>query len=143
MAGSKSNYLENKVLNLLLGNVSYTIPTTLYVGLWDSSDGTLTDASTGASAGEISGNGYSRAAVANDTTTWGTATTDSTRRNAIEISFPTATGAWGSTSVDQMAILDASSGGNILFWADLGTPKIIGNGDSVKFGINDITVVEN
>lgn len=142
MAGSKSNYLENKILNLVLGGTAYSIPATLYVGLWDSAAGELTDASTGASAGEISGNGYARVAITNNTTTWGAATTDGTRKNAIAITFPTATGTWG-TSVDQVAILDATTSGNILYWGDLSVAKVITSGDTAKFDIADIVITED
>ena len=150
MAGSKSNYLENKMLNLMLGGTAYTIPTTVWLGLWCSADTTgavgIGDASTGGAAGEIdtSGTGYTRVSVANDTTTtWGIPTTDGTRRNAISITFPTATAAWGSATVDQVAILDASSAGNILYWADLSVAKTITAGDTAKFDIGDIVITED
>lgn len=142
MAGSKSNYLANKVINLLLGGTAYSVPSSLWVALWDSSDGELTDSSTGGSAGEISGNGYARVEISNDTTTWGSDTTNGVRTNAISVTFPTATGAWGSTSVDQVAILDASSAGNILFWADLNVPKVVTSGDSLKFDSGDLILTE-
>lgn len=145
MAGSKSNYLENKVLNLLLGGTAYSIPSTLYVGLWCSADGTLDDASDGSSAGEIdtSGTAYERVAIANDNTTWGAVTTTGSRSNAIAITFPTATATWGSANVDQFAILDATTGGNILFWSDLAVPKTVTSGDSIQFNIGDLTINEN
>lgn len=141
--GSKSNYLENKVQNHILGGTVYTRPTTVWFGLWDSSDGALGEASTGDTSGEIVGANYARVGVTNNTSLWGADTTDSTRKNAVEITFPTASGPWGGVSVDQMAILDASTGGNILYYADLGIPKVIGSGDSVRYNIGDITIVEN
>lgn len=147
MAGSKSNYLETAILNHILGKTTFTATSNLWLGLWDSSDGELDDLSDGTSDGEIdtSGTGYARKLIANDTVTWGDAleVPDNTRKNAIEITFPTATGTWGSTSVDQIAILDASSGGNILYWSDLAVPKIITSGDTLRFNIGDISIVEN
>lgn len=141
--GSKSNYLENAVQNHILGGTVYTRPTTVWFGLWDSSDGSLGEDSNGDTSGEIVGANYSRVGVTNNTTLWGTDTSDSTRKNAVEITFPTASGPWGSTSVDQMAILDDSVGGEILYFANLGTAKVITSGDSVRYNIGDITIVEN
>ncbi len=49
-----SNYLENKVLDHVLRNTSYTSPTTVYVGLYTSDP---TDAGSGT---EVSGGSYAR-----------------------------------------------------------------------------------
>lgn len=138
MAGSKSDYLENKILNHVLGATTYTPDTNLWFGLWTAN---LTDAATGSTTGEVSGSAYARVQVTNDTTTWGAATTDGTRSNAIAIQFPTATGSWG--TITQVAILDASTAGNILYWADLTVSKTITNGDTAKFDIGDIIVTED
>jgi len=52
-----SNYLENKVLDHVLRNVSYSSPTTVYVGLYTSDP---TDAGSGT---EVSGGSYARQAL--------------------------------------------------------------------------------
>lgn len=138
--GSKSNYLENAVLNYVLGKTAFTPADPLYVGLWLDSN-TLTDASDGNTAGEVSGGGYSRVSIDNDTVTWGSATTDGTRKNAIAITFPSASGSWG--TVNQVAILDDATGGNIYFYGTLSTSKTVSSGDTVKFDINDVVVIED
>ena len=51
--GSKSNYLEDALLDHVLGGGDYTRPATVYIGLWTA---TLDDASDGDTAGEPSGN---------------------------------------------------------------------------------------
>ena len=140
MAGSKSLYLSNKLLNLMLGSTAYSVPATLYVGLWTDSN-TLVDASDGSTSGEVSGGSYARVAITNDTTTWGAATTDGTRKNKIAITFATSSGSWG--TIEQVAILDASTAGNILWWSDLSVPKSITNGDTPKIEIDNLIFVDN
>ena len=140
MAGSKSNYFENAILKHIFGDTAYSVPATLYVGLWDNSV-TLSDTSTGASAGEVgtSGTGYGRVAVTNDDTKW--TVTDNVVENAADITFATAAADWG--TINQFAILDATTGGNILFWSTLAVSKTVTTGDTVRFNAGDITITEN
>lgn len=60
--GAFTDYLENKILDHVLGNSTYTPPSTVYIGLAVSvsDDGTIT--------GEPSGGSYARIAVANNAT---------------------------------------------------------------------------
>jgi hypothetical protein len=140
MAGSKSNYFENAILKHIFGDTTYSVPATLYVGLWDNTV-TLGETSTGASVGEVdtSGTGYGRVAVLNDNTKW--TVTDNVSENAADITFETALADWG--TINQFAILDATTGGNILFWSTLAVAKTVTTGDTVRFNAGDITVTEN
>jgi hypothetical protein len=133
MAG-KSDYLENKVLDLLLGAVSYTVPTTVYIGLYTAAP---TDAGGGT---EVSGGSYARVAVTNNTTNFPTATGGS-KSNGTSITFPTATADWG--TVVAVGIFDASTGGNLLFWANLTTSKVVQNGDTAQFASGSLTFTED
>lgn len=134
MAGSKSNYLENKVLDHVLGGGDYTRPSTVYVALYTSAPN---DAGGGA---EVSGGSYARVAVTNDTTNW-PAASGGAKSNGTDIVFPTATANWG--TVVAFGILDASSGGNLLYWADLTTSKVVSNGDTAKFLAGDLDITED
>jgi len=128
--GAFTDYLENKILDHLLGRTTYTAPETLYVGLAQSvsDDGTIT--------GEPSGNGYQRVAVANNTTNFPSAS-NGQKSNANSITFPQATGSWG--TINYVFIADAATGGNVLFYAQLTTPKTIGEGDTVSFPSGGLT----
>lgn len=78
-----------------------------------------TDAGTGFT--EVSGSGYARAATTGGGGgTWNAASGSSPAQtsNNLAISFPTATGSWG--TVIAWGIYDASSGGNLLAWDYLG-----------------------
>ena len=138
MAGSFSDFLENKILDDITKVAAYTKPTTLYFGLWTSA---LTDASHGGTAGEVSGGSYDRVAVTSSGTNWNTAASGATD-NKTDVSFPTPTANWG--TVTYVGVFDGNaktSGDNLIFWSDLTVNKTINNGDTpVKFTIGDFDV---
>lgn len=142
MAGSKSDYLEAAILNYLLGGVALTSPGTLYVAL---STAAYSDAATGSSMTEVSASstGYARVAVTNNATNWPAATGSSpaTKQNGTAITFPTATASWG--TITSFYIVDAASGGNVLYGGDLTATKSIAAGDTATFAAASITVTED
>jgi hypothetical protein len=134
--GVKSNYLENEVLDHVLGGVDYPRPTTVYIGLWSA---TLDDTSDGSTVGEVSGNGYARAVVTNDSTKWATASSG-TKSNGSRIQFPPSTGSWGIPTY--WAICDAPSGGNILFFGALSFPDTLPSGYVFSFAADSLVLSE-
>ena len=134
MAGSKSDYLENKLLDHVLGGADYTRPATVYVALY-------TVAPTDAGGGtEVSGGAYARVTVTNNATNF-PAASGGAKSNGTEIIFPEATASWG--TVVALAILDAAAAGNFLYWADLTTSKAIASGDTAKFAVGDLDIAED
>ena len=134
MAGSKSDYLENKVLDAVLGQVSLPSIPTVWVGLY-------TVAPTDAGGGtEVSGGAYERKSVTNNVTNF-PAASGGAKSNGTEIIFVEATGSWG--TVLAFGIFDAVTAGNLLYWADLTTPKAIGAGDTAKFAVGDLDLTED
>lgn len=121
-----SNYLENALVNAVLRNTSYTSPATVYVGLYTTDP---TDANTGT---EVSGNAYARQSA-----TFG-APSDGVTTNSAAIEFPQATGSWG--TVTHIGILDAPSGGNLLFHAPLTASKTIATGDVFRIASGSLSV---
>lgn len=128
MAGSFSDYLEDKVLKHVFTNTAYTAPSTLYVALYTAAP---TDAGGGT---EVSGTSYARQAMA--FTVSGSSPTQATNSGAVE--FPTAGSNWG--TIVAAAVFDASSGGNMLAWADLTNNKTISSGDVFRFPASSFTV---
>ena len=126
-----SNYLQNKIIDQLLRGQAYAFPATVYVGL-------TTTAETAAAGGtEVVGGGYARVAVAASLADWAgtqgagttvasTGTSGTTSNNAA-ITFPVPTAAWG--QVVSLRVMDALTGGNLLFFGALTAPKTINNGD--------------
>lgn len=141
MAGGKSNYLSNALLNHVLGGStggeSYTTPSTVYVGLWTAA---LSAASTGSTAGEVSGTGYARAAVSNTTTSFAH-TSSQSKTNVSPIAFPQAGGAWG--TITNFAVLDAVSAGNVLYWGPLSASVSPVLNDVPTFAASQLTVTES
>jgi len=129
MAGM-TNYLENKLVDLLFRGVTYTPPTTLYFALLTN----IPDDST--SLVEVSGGSYARVAVTSNTTNWaGTQSagstvastgTSGTTSNNNTITFPSPTASWG--TILGVAIMDAATGGNALFQGALAESKMVATG---------------
>ena len=135
MAGSASNYLEDAILDHILGGGDFTRPGTVYIALWTSA---LDDTSDGATSGEVSGGSYARVAVTNNATNFPAASSGA-KSNGTTITFPTATAGWG--TVTYVAILDSATlgAGNVLFWADLAASKTVNNGDTASFAVDALS----
>lgn len=128
---SKTDYLENKLLEHIVGKTAYGMPT-VWVGLFTAAP---SDAGGGV---EVSGGGYVRKATAG--ADWGAAAGGSIA-NAVAMRFVTATAAWG--TVTHFGIFDAASGGNLLRWAALATSKVIGSGDTGEFAAGQLVLTED
>ena len=122
MAGF-SDYLEDKVLDHVFGGNAYTAPGTLYVAPTDTGGGT-----------EVTGGSYARQSGA--FTVSGTNPTQATNSAAIE--YPTATADYG--TVVAVGILDASSSGNLMAYANLTTSKTVSSGDVFRFDAGDLDI---
>lgn len=126
-----SDYFENILLNELFGQTVWPArPSNLYFAL-------ATTAPTDSTPGtEVSGSGYARVAVACSTagfTVGGSTTALGSVTNAAAISWPQATGSWG--TVSHFMVFDAASGGNMLLWGTLSTPRAVATGDGVTIAI--------
>ena len=126
MAGF-SDYLEDKVLDHVFGGVAYTAPTK-HVALY-----TVAPTDTGGGT-EVTGGAYAR-----QTSTFTVSGTDpTTATNAAAVEYPTATANYG--TVVAVGILDASSGGNLLAYANLTASKVVSTGDVFRFDAGDIDI---
>lgn len=127
MAGF-TNYAENLVLNWVFTTNSATRPTSWYVALY-----TVAPGESGGGT-ECSGTSYARQSASFSVT--GTAPT--TASNSAAVEFPTAGGSWG--TIVAAAILDASTSGNMIAFADLTTSKTIDTGDVLRFNTGALTI---
>lgn len=137
MSGSKSNYLENAILDHILGGPDFTRPSIVYVAL---SSALFNEAATGSSFSEITGAGAARVAMSNNSTSWPAASSGQ-KSNGLAVTFPTATGTW--LQVKSFYLLDASSAGNILYGGDLVTPRDVLAGDTPSFAPNTLIITED
>ena len=130
-----SNYLENKVLDHVLTATSYTAPGTRYVGLFKSPvslAATDADLEAGTLTNEVSGGSYVRKSV-----TFAAASSGSSATNAT-VTFDAATASWG--EITHVAIMDAETSGNVLFWGRVTTAKTIESGDTFQISSGNLTV---
>ena len=134
MAGSKSDFLENELLDHVLGNAAYTAPASVYIALF-----TAAPSDTGGGT-EATGGSYARVTVTNNATNW-PAASGGAKSNGTEIAFAEATASWG--TVVAFGIFDAVTAGNLLYWADLTTTKVIDSGDTAKFAVGDLDITED
>ena len=124
-----ANYLKNKLLNLTLSGTAYAGVDDPYVSLW------ITDPADDESGLEVSGGSYSRiqASFATASGTSGQVATDA------DITFPTATGTWG--TVSYIGLHESATGtGNMIYHTALDIAKIIDAGDIFKISTGDLTV---
>ena len=121
-----SNYLENKLIDTTLRGVGYTSPAAVYLGLFVSNPGEAGDGT------EVTGGSYIRKRI-----TFGLPT-DGAASNDAEIMFPVASANWG--TITHVAIYDAESTGNLLFYGTLTNTKTIQTNDQLKINAGDITV---
>ena len=121
-----SDFMENKIIDHMLRNQSYTPPSTLYVALF-------TTATSDAGGGtEVSGGAYARQAAGLSAASGGASS------NAADITFPTATADWG--TITHVALMDALTGGNMLMHSPLDASKTVNNGDTFKINAGDLDV---
>lgn len=124
-----SNFLENELLDHILGTGSYSAPCT-YIALDSASP---TDSGFGT---EISGTGYTRILVGN----WDAAVSGASE-NTCAISFPQAGGDWG--TVKAIVITDGSTPAcatNVLFFGELSTSKIVGENDTFEISASALDI---
>lgn len=121
MASGIADYAENKILDHSVGKTSWTMPST-WVALY-----TATPSDSGGGT-EVTGGSYARFATSG--ATWNSASAGSIS-NAADITFVTATANWG--TITGVALLDAATVGNFIWWGDLTATKVVNSGDVFKF----------
>jgi hypothetical protein len=137
MAGSFSNYAEQKLLDHIFGGPDYTRPGTVHFALFTA----VSDGEAGLVT-EVMGGGYSRKSITNNTTLWSaTSSPAGSKHNLINIEFNTATAAWG--TVTHVGIYDAATGGNLLAYGELDTPRVVNAGDTPRFNVGTLVLTLN
>jgi len=125
--GSFSDFLENEILDHIMGVGSWTSPATVYVGL-----STADPLDTGGNLAEPSGNGYIRKAIS-----FGSAGSRAITQDAI-VNFNEATGSWG--TVTHWALFNAESAGNMLAHGQLSTSRSIVSGNTPSIASGQVVV---
>lgn len=151
MSDAASNYLENKLLDhtLRYGTAPYTGVSTVYCALFSGTAATVktalesgTSATTAGNWGyyEINNGNYSRQSI-----TFGTAASSGSISSTATVTFPVATSDYNNTAtsgstVTCLAIMDNSTGGNVLFYGELSVAKQVSSGDQFTISSGNLTV---
>ena len=121
-----SNYLETALINGTLRNIQYAVPSTVYLALYTADP---TDAGTGT---ETTYGGYARQTVTFS------APTNGVTSNTTDILFPAV--ASGTPTITHIGIKDALTGGNLLYYAPLSSPKALKTGKQFIVTAGQLTV---
>lgn len=124
MSGNISDYLEDVLLDHCLGTTIYTMASTVYCALFESSPG---DDDSGT---ECSGTDYARKVATFTDASGGSCS------NTTNITFTEAGGAWG--TITHIGLYDHISTGNLLWWGTLDASKDVDKGDTFKINKNDL-----
>ena len=127
MAANLSTYMENRIIEFMRGN-AITGEAAVYVGLF-TADGGL---EAGTLDNECSGGSYARELAGLD------AAADGVTQNGANITFTTATAAWG--TVTHFALIDAVTAGNVIMHGVLTAPRAVGDGDTAQFNATTLSI---
>jgi len=118
-----SDYLQDKLRTHVFRTGTFAKPTTLFVSLHTANP---TDAGSGA---EVAGGSYARVQRDPLDANWSAGTpTDGITNNVAAVTFPAPTANWG--VITHVAVWDTVSGGNMICYAALTTPKTVNSGDA-------------
>lgn len=132
-----SNYTETNVINALLRGVAFPLPAKTFLSLHTANPGEAG----GSEVATASWPSYVRKDAANGgaiATGWG-APADGTTTNAQQILYPSSNAA-SAVTITHWAIYDAATGGNLLAYAPLNTPRTLQPGDVFVFDAGALTV---
>ncbi len=130
-----SYYSSNRVLDYNFGGTSYSVPSTLYFAL-----STTTIDISGSGLTEPSGGGYARVAFLNNKTNWGVSA-NGVLTNLTAVTFAESTASWG--TITYVAMCDALTGGNILWYDALSPARTVASLTTVLFAIGSVSIQFN
>ena len=119
-----SDYTENKIIEVMRAT-NFTAAAA-YVALYTTDP---TDADTGT---EVNGGSYARQLAGLSVASGGASS------NAADITFPTATAAWG--TITHVGLRDAVTLGNLYMHSALDVSKTVATGDTFKISAGDLDV---
>jgi hypothetical protein len=144
-AGALTDYAENKLIDWQFRGQAVTPPATWYVALYTTCP---TDSTAGV---EINTGSYARVAVTSSLANWagtqaaGSTTvstgTSGTTSNNNAVTFPAATADQGTAAC--FGLLDASTGGNLWYYAALSANRTITNGSTASFAAGTLNVQQD
>ena len=130
--GNMSDYMENAVLNQFLRNSAAAAIATVYVALYSGAGPGEAGAATVNEVATPGTDGYARVAVTYNAPTAGTVS------NAGSVVFGPATADWA--DVTYLALVDAATGGNVLFYKAFDSVQSVTSGQTLTIGAGNLPV---
>jgi len=131
-----SDYLEDKLLDHVLGNTSFSQPSNVYLALFTATTGL--ESNNPSAEITTSGSAYSRQSLSFGDSSSGSCSTDA------DVTFSAATSNWG--TITHVAVVDHASNTNwgtdvnVLFYGAVTTSKTIESGDTFQVTSGNLTV---
>jgi len=133
-ANEISTVVAHKLLDLMFRNTAYSAPDT-YIAL---TTAVIADGDTGSSITEPGSGAYARKQVepnGGSSPTWDVAS-GGALANTHTITFPTATGSWG--TIVAVAVVSAAADGDLIMYDNDMTDQPVGTDDVVTFPVGDL-----
>lgn len=140
MANNASRYTQNNRLNMLRGTAYPAVPANFYVALLT----TMPTDNNGTGLVEVSGGSYARVAVSPVVGSWGAPSTSGSLQqtsNTAAVTFTAASAAWG--TVVGVAIYDALTVGNLIYFAPLAANQVVNSGNTFSFLAGALVIQED
>ena len=135
---SWSDTLENAILDHVLGGAAYTQVDTVWFSL---STAVTSDNANGNA--EPVGNGYARVGHENAVALFAAAAAG-VKQNALAITFPEASGSWGTVLHFSIWANETSeTAANLIAAGSLAVSKAVGAGDTPRFPINSLSITQD
>lgn len=134
--GSKTNYLENQILDHILRAETFTAPAAVYSALFT----VIPDDTTGGTEVTQASSGYTRV-VTTFTTAGATATGQAVNQSAVNF---TTVAAGATITIVGWGLMDTVTfgAGNMLYWSTV-TSTALNVGDQATFPVGNIVITED
>lgn len=139
MAGNFSDYTETNILQTTLRGVAFPVPAGIFAAMYTADPTDANIVANEVQAAALPAYARQNAAGAGTIDTGWTAPANGVSSNAKVITFPANNGT-GAVTVTHVGILDAATGGNLLYYAQLATPKTLQVGDVLSFGVGTLSI---
>jgi hypothetical protein len=127
-----SSYLENKLADHVLGDISYNSPSSVYLALF------TTNPTENGTGNECVGTAYARVEVTNNSEKWPNAIAG-LKTNGTLIVFPVVgTSGWG--TVSHWGLYDAATGGNLLIFGAFTASQSTAHNDTITISPGGIDI---
>lgn len=127
--GAFSNYLEDQLVNHTLRNVVYTPAATVYLALFTST-ATLAELEANTISHEVTGGTYTRQTVSFAASSGGASS------NSATVTFSNLP----ATTLNFIAVMDASTAGNILYYVQMSAPTTVSAGDGYQINAGGFVI---